>query len=443
MQYYNKQKKILFLPLKVILLYLVITLLMYFLSPFEWSYSNCGILLIFNIFIYVSIIWGYNLGIKRPQKKYKIKFIKLNKYFTYSLIFAIILLYPKYLNFLHVQSLSISVIFQRFFIAITNLGDAYSLRLDDYLASPTNWINYITFFLFPVQYLIKTTAIFFWNELSKVQKFLILIYVSLDIFLYYIVGTNKGIFDYIILLIFILIFNNKDTFNQNIRKFIFDKRIVTFIVIFVTAISFFTMSFGSRTGSDSRNINLEGINKNNVVYKFVPKSLRLSYLGLTSYLSQGYNALDLSFNLNWEPCFGLGYSRYLYGITNKYFEDNDYIKKRTYEYRIDSKYNWNMDVKWHTAFVPFANDVSLYGVPIIIFIFSYYLGFIWRDSLYSRDVISTSILSLLLILFMYLNANNQIFAYESEANAFFFLVIIQIFSKTKYIIKQNENLIDR
>src|SRR5262249_47243873 len=81
------------------------------------------------------------------------------------------------------------------------------------------------------------------------------------------------------------------------------------IVLFAAAFLFFSNGMNTRPDSPAANGYIPGADamaKDDVISEALPASLRVGYLGLTSYLSHGYYGLALALELPFEPMYGLG-----------------------------------------------------------------------------------------------------------------------------------------
>ena len=159
---------------------------------------------------------------------------------------------------------------------------------------------------------------------------------------------------------------------------------------------------------------------------------RIFYESITRYLVQGYYALALSFDINHTTTFGFGNSMFLARNANSIFETT-YFTQQSLPGLLEAKHEWGMFTLWHSIYTWFASDFGHIGALILISIFSYLLSISWGLSLCTLQHKWIIMFSLLLILFYYIPANNQIFQ-SGESCIGFFLILIGL--KLRFRSKQ-------
>jgi hypothetical protein len=105
-------------------------------------------------------------------------------------------------------------------------------------------------------------------------------------------------------------------------------------------------------------------------------------------------------------------------------------------------YGWPTGVKWSSAFVYFASDLTFLGTIVLFGVMAYALAKTWKESVINKNQISTIFFYLLIIIFIYAPANNQMFQLGENFIAFWtwFLVWLLYPRMLKIASKTNCNL---
>jgi hypothetical protein len=162
--------------------------------------------------------------------------------------------------------------------------------------------------------------------------------------------------------------------------------------------------------------------------KLFPPSFNIVLAQLSSYLCQGYYALSLSLT-EWLDgnvfCFsyGLGSNWFKINVAESIIPNLDIISK-TYQGFLEVKYGIDPEASWHSLYLWLANDVTFIGVPIVVYALAYYCGYFWKSAVNQVRVVDAPITILLLMVFVYSFANNQVFSFSFIA--FWALVIIRL-----------------
>lgn len=431
-------KKSIFFPRKLFFSFLVITLLMFALSPWDWPPNNQLAFYLLNILYILSFFIGYKFGVIRFKLKRKVKSFRFSKIFTISLILNVLFLYQKFLFKTKLPSLSINQLLTKITIGFSEPSLVYAekhLTENSDFATLSNPIVLLYFLLLPLLYLSIPLGIFYWERTKRWQKVLLIIIIIGDILSYIAIGTNKGIFDYIITIpILVLAKRHHTLLNKRISK----KKLVyiaIFGILFISGTQYFVKGNKGRKKDDFRydtSIN-QYINNNAVVLKILPEFFQDPYIALDSYLTQGYYAMSLALNLDYKPTYGLGHSSFLTSISDKFFEKN-YIKNRTYQERIEDAYGYSANGKWHSIYTWIANDMTFIGVIFFVFFVGFYLAQIWLDSIINYNPYAIILLPLFCIMIFYFSANNQVLGNQGSSLIFWTFFLIWLRNKGNKIV---------
>lgn len=144
----------------------------------------------------------------------------------------------------------------------------------------------------------------------------------------------------------------------------------------------------------------------NPFLRAAPVSWRPATLALFSYLTQGYYGLSLCLDEPYVPTFGFGNSMFLYlnASTLPFLED---LEERPYPIRAEAK-GWDAYGRWSTFYAWVASDVTFPGAIVLMALIGRVLSATWIDTLDGRNPMAVAMFAQLVILLMYLPANNQV-----------------------------------
>jgi hypothetical protein len=150
--------------------------------------------------------------------------------------------------------------------------------------------------------------------------------------------------------------------------------------------------------------------------RVLPKSLRTTAVGATSYLTQGYFALYLSLKEPFVPMFGVGNSFFLTQQAVR-ITGNNQIAGMSYPSRIQ-KYGWDALGRWSSIYPWIASDVSFPGAIVVVFLIGRFFAIAWFDALSSRNPFAFGMVALFAIMLFYFPANNQTTQFGEGFTAF-------------------------
>ena len=83
---------------------------------------------------------------------------------------------------------------------------------------------------------------------------------------------------------------------------------------------------------------------------------------------------------------------------------------------------YNYYGNWHTAYLWFANDVSIFGVPVVFLVLFTLFGRCWKEFVCNKNLISFLMFMIFVKLVTYISANNQVFMNSDTLFAFWVLI---------------------
>ena len=366
----------------------------------------------------LSLYLGYKYGVKKSKssvcllKKDTVKILLI-----IGLILNIEYMYRKWAT----HGLSFS--FSNLVFALLNPGDAYSAEAT--VSINTNVITGII--LTPIRWAVIPLGIYYWQKLSKLFQSIVVLTFFIYIFTWLGIGTRKGLMDLILVSYFSIIAAHKSLLNNpSSRK----KLKIIAIVTLVLFLFFFIYSNASRAGLSSlKDLDqmLDRDYREFYVKHFSPNTLS-AMSEITSYLCQGYNALNISMTDIGiiSPTFGgSAMSTWLY--LDRFLGYNP--MPDTYMAILESNYGIDKYQYWHSIYLWIANDVTFIFVPFVIFLIGYYFARVWKDALNGANPWAYPILGYMIIMVFYFFANNQVLSFSLEP--FVGCLLIYEFSRMK------------
>lgn len=417
--------KLSMLPVKIILIYLLVTIVLYAINADRPETKHPFLLYPYLIVSYLLLYFGFKSSTIKGRNKVQSNRINANSIFgfssqTYSffLIVSVILL--------HITLNERTGSFWFNFNSLRNLGRAYLENYEFVInrqgSSLVEWARAI---LAPITLLYLALGITCWKKLSIGQKIL-MVYVALgNIFMYFLSGVNKMLADTIIMLFIYALIGivRSDNLKAKLGGFLTaEKKIKKFVIVMtVIAIIFicvFTVNIGSRVGAET--FTFDGI---------------LDYT--TQYFANGYIALDCSFEQPFESTFGFGSSMYLLQSTRGWF-DTDFFYERTYLTKNEVLFGIDQSKNWSTIFVWIGNDISLLGAMIAMYFIGRFFGKVWMESIYQDNPYSLVLCGLMTQLCFYIPANNQIVqTFEALAGLLFMLLLRGLKKKIRFVFSHS------
>jgi hypothetical protein len=143
-------------------------------------------------------------------------------------------------------------------------------------------------------------------------------------------------------------------------------------------------------------------------------------VGLTGYVVQGYYGLSLALNQEFDSTFGIGNSMFLINSFKKFFDID--VASRTFQHKINNA--WSELGQWHSFYSQVANDVGFWGVIVVMFGLGVLLCRVWISALEEEDIFAKLLLIILMIMFIYMPANNQVFNIMESLFSFWALLFL-------------------
>ena len=198
--------------------------------------------------------------------------------------------------------------------------------------------------------------------------------------------------------------------------------------LFFGSVALFSYNLYSRSGNLERAVELtefgrSTLNVDHPVIALIPESLRPTYLNVLWYFGGGYYHASFALDLDFKPTMFLGSNTALVGLASTVGID---VWPDTYMHRLQITRGIDDYVMWHSAYTWYANDVSFFGVPLVLFGIAYLFGFSWTRSL-QGDFLSKIVFVIFGNMLLFLFANNTYLT--SVFYSFMFLVPFWLFTR--------------
>lgn len=429
-------KKQLKSPIRVGILFSIFTIIIFEFGVIEQIIPNRFQFYLFLIVCNFAMYFGFVRGANHTKLYSASRFFSINKIVSFLFWIALIVAVPKYLIFTRDNTLSFSEIIARFAVASTDSASLYmEHNQGENVTGFLRYINYIVVFLSPLYWAYTPLSLYYWKNLKLYKKIGSLFIYFLYLAQHIVTGVNIGVFRFVVVLgIVYVVKTSISAEGKAMRKRFFSRLAIIIMVVLVGVVfaSYFNMTMSSRIGDNIGN----DVDRNSVFWVLTPPPLRNLVYYFTSYMTHAYNALIFSFTVPWECTYGLGHSFYL---LDEFDPNQTWLWPRTYNMKLESLYGWDHWVKWHTPYVWFANDVSHFGVPVVLFFLLRYFGRAWRRFKESGNLISFLIFMLFVEFMSFISANNILFQSNTAVITFWLLVLLnRIFRSVQWQITSNE-----
>lgn len=418
-------------PLIFFEFYLALTIFFFFFGPWPWNVDSPVLLGTYLVAAQVFIGLGYFSAWRKIRLKYDIDNTAVKNeniilgivFLRRALIVTFILLIPTSLS--RTGSVLPDIV-----AGLVDPGAVYNQnfqRLEN-----GNAFVFVEYFRILFSHLlvgIYPLVIVYWSRLSRKVRFFSLFAISFNLSIYLATGTNKGLADFLITLPWLIYLGTSaGVLRLKIHRYI---GIIGLVVSFITFMYLFGMGQVQREGGVGEqgifNTGLDIItaNTSNIAFEFLSNDLIIIYQSLTRYIGQGYYALSMSFDLDNSSTFGFGHSIFLARNADVFFDTNKFTTT-SIPGLLEVKTGWGMLSLWHSIYPWLASDFGFIGALFVLATLAYLFSLSWGSALVSLAPRWIILSYLLIILFYYIPANNQIFQ-TGETFSGFFILLISIF----------------
>lgn len=402
----NKRDGLSSTPGNIFVIYILITLGLYYFGPIYYEGEKKLYSVLFMAFFLIIARFFYFLGthVKINGGRKPLPFLTRN-ILRYSIIYAFILQALLVLQNSLVHGVSISSIFQMSYLS--RMAETYTAV--EVINTPASWLMSYTGW-------IKLIALiggsyYGFKDLKKIYMYMYfglvaLIVINTMLFL----GSQKQLID-LIAYILIPFVTRKLRNRDNLPKGLMIKVGIGLIVIMLLVGTVIQSRFAlwqDRYNSQGV-ISFGYIDTSNWMYKILPTPIRLSVIQVINYISQGYCGLALCLELPFVWSKGMGFSFKFMNDISDWFHIPISSLATSYPVRMQEQFGVRAYAYWHTIFPWWASDFTWFGAIIIVSIFVYYWGKAWREQRSYQSLPSILLFSHLTLFVLYIPCNNQLF----------------------------------
>lgn len=407
--------------------YLALTIILFFFGPWPWGEESPILLATYLVAAQVFIGAGYLLAWRRVRQAHEVDASEVIPqkvdagivYLKRALFITFVLLIPTSLS--RTGSVLPDIV-----AGLSDPGTVYNLnfaRLEE--GNTFVFVEYLRILLSPLLVGVYPLAIVYWSRLSVKVKIFSLVAIFFNLSLYLATGTNKGIADFVITLPWLIFLGvSAGALRLRIHRGVLVSGV---IVMFVEFMIFFGMGQIQREGGVGERgvfntgFDLITADTSNAISKFLSNDLQIIYESLTRYVGQGYYALSMSFDIEHSSTFGFGNSIFLARNADAIFGTNQFTTT-SIPGLLEDKTGWGMLSLWHSIYPWLASDFGFIGALFVLAMFSYLFALSWGKALVTLNPRWIILAYLMLILFYYIPANNQVF--QSGETCFAVLILI-------------------
>lgn len=414
-------------PLLFFQLYLTAILLLFFLGPWPWPVTNPYALGAYLIAAQLCIAVGYLLAWRRVIAQFsKLELVKEERtrvgllFLKKSVLLTLVLAFPTSLS-------RTGQIIPDVTGALGDAGLAYNDSISFVMSgNPFVAVEYIRILFAPLLIGLLPLTVTYWGRMSLRWRGLAVFALMMHLSIYVASGVNKGIADVIILLPWFWYATRAFRApTSHSRKLLIGGALAIAGFVFL---SFFAEGQRLREG---------GVGEAGVVYdgtelisareygtwQPLQGDAQIAYESLARYLTSGYYGLSLGMKVDSPTTLGFGNSMFL-ARNADLISGTDYFTTKSVPGEMERVFGWGQFRMWHSIYAWLASDVGFLGALVVIGAFAYLLGLCWGMSIISLDHRWLCLLSLMLTMFYYISANNQIFQSAETCIGFFVLMIM-------------------
>ena len=104
------------------------------------------------------------------------------------------------------------------------------------------------------------------------------------------------------------------------------------------------------------------------------------------------------------------------------------IDQFTYQAKLE-KFGWDSNKQWHTMFTWLANDVSFYGVTLVMFFIGLLFSAMFKDAIINGNFLAKISMFYFILMILFMPCNNQIGQRKDTLFSFVFVIVWWIVSK--------------
>lgn len=413
--------------------YLLFTVFLFFFGPWPWEVQDPGLLLTYLLAAQAMIAVGYLMSWKRvrgsilsdAEREHEIA--RTVAVMRRALIVTLVLLIPTSLS-------RTGAIVPDVIGGILDTGGAYNrnlARLEE--GNAYQLVEYFRILFSPYLVALFPLTVILWGRLSTKFRLAACAAILFNLALYIATGTNKGVADFVVTLPWLVFFGVK----AKLLRFRIPRSVLipVFVLLFAAFLQFFAAGQAQREGGVGElgvintGAGLLYAEQQSAVSQMVGDTGRIAFESISRYLGQGYYALSMAFHVDYQSTLGFGHSMFLARNADALF-GTDRFTVGSLPGQLEEQTGWGMFTLWHSIYPWLASDFGFVGALGVLGAFAYLFGLSWGRSLTSLGAPWIVMSFMMVILFFYVPANNQIFQ-TAETCAAFFIIGCQLLWQRK------------
>ena len=402
---FNKSLK--YKPLKYIVAFNILTLILFVTAPIVWATDNLFIFSLLFLICQFALFIGFKFGAEKCLKKPQRDYGSFEKYVKFIFIFYACTFLIKYAYLLRFYPHQIGEMIDFLMIGIASPQLGYQMSLD---ASRGFTIPWSVFALISI-----VNQIFFivgfltWKSNTKFYKALFIVFLAIELFYWFGRGTNFGVINLLTTMLFAILTNQSAFKKESLGQKI--KQTVILGTVAVIALSIFTYNLIERSGNSEINysefrLGRSVVNEQSEILKVIPDPLIPTYLYSIWYLCQGYYHTCLAFNLDFQFTYFFGNNPESINIGNIIGID---VADKTYVDRLSTT-GVDPKINWHSIYTWLASDFSFILLPFVFLAIGIFMGYAWISSIINNDLLSKIIFVAIANILFFSFANNNYLA---------------------------------
>ena len=419
------------LPITLSMIYMWFGIIWYIIGPvydLKFDYSLLR-LLIFAAACFTCFYVGYmtklsryaHAELKEGPKDAVLQYLRVMVYV--NLVFTALNAYQ------YSYTSSLSELWNKAMIALTDPGEAYFDKIISMQDVSTSYsiLTYITVFMAPLLFPTLIMSVYYFKELTGLQKITVVATLVLETMRWLAVGTNKGLLDVAVLFAAVMLvrYMRASALGQEDAKF--HKKKKKFAMTAVLALAAFVVVFGYFLTSRSE-VEEYALAFNTFPNYLIPRALRPAVYKISSYLCQGYRSLQYIFDhLDWIPTWGVGNSTFLISVVKRLTGVDLFLD--TYQYRIIAT-GLVASGAFQTAFSYLANDLSFPGTVIFMYFVGRFFCTIVKEAVMDEDPISITLLYMMILAILNVSCLNYVLSFSNMCVGFWGLFAVRLVKRT-------------
>lgn len=412
-------------PLVLVEGYLLFTLILVVVGPVRYQLHHPVLFWVLMALFHAAFVFGYMFGVKRTPLRNNRQRVFSESSFYASFVLAMLSVVITLRNATGELLINPATVFER---AVGGVLDPVSAYVDSKElaasqgAGASRLLNVLSFGFAFFKFLFIFQAVYWWGHLTRLKKlfFYVLLFFSISPGL--IIGVNSTIFITFIFLYFS--YAVKLLFETGKRVRVASVAVIFFICLLVP-VGWFGYLMGGRGGiietipdvSPLGDISVAGY-----VQGLDPESFFSFYVysivWLLSYVLQGYYGFSLIIGKPFDWTYGFGSSPFL----QRQFEvfTGVDLSASTFQRKIAG--SWGETSNWHSIYGQLANDFSVIGVIVPMFLIGFLLSRVWSSVVVGGSFFGMALLPMFALMFFFFPASNLVFGYIDTFS--YFIVVM-------------------